>query len=98
MLITFEEIYHILSLNNMSINGVFHIGAHECEELSLYDSLGIKPEDIIWIDAINSKVIEATDKGIPNVYHATITNTDDEDIVFNAVSYTHLTLPTIYSV
>ena len=83
MLITFEEIYDILSLNNISINGVFHIGAHECEELSLYESLGIKAEDIIWIDAIDSKVIEATSRGVPNVYHATITNTDDEDIVFN---------------
>jgi len=83
MLITFEEISDILSLNNMSINGVFHIGSHDCEELSLYESLGIKPDDIIWIDAIDSKVMEATGRGIPNVYHATITNTDDEDVVFN---------------
>jgi hypothetical protein len=83
MLISFEEIEKILLLNKINITGSFHIGAHECEELQFYNKIGLKPEDIIWVEAIPSKVAEATNKGIPNVYKAIITDKNDEDIIFN---------------
>jgi FkbM family methyltransferase len=83
MLIPFDEINKILVENNITITGGFHIGAHECEEIPFYNNLGIKKEDVIWIDAIPSKVNEAIDRGIPNVYNAVITDKDDEEIVFN---------------
>ena len=83
MLINKTEIITILTSNNIHINGAFHIGAHECEELEFYNELGLKKEDLVWIDAIPSKVSEATNRGIPNIYNAVITDKDDEDIVFN---------------
>jgi len=83
MLISFEEINKILLSKNININGSFHVGAHECEELLFYNKLGLKPTDIVWIDAIPSKVNEAINRGIPNVYNAVITDKDDEEIVFN---------------
>ena len=83
MLISFDEIVKILLKNNIHIFGSFHIGAHECEEIHFYNKLGLKLEDIIWIDAISSKVNEATKRGISNVYNAVITSKDDEDIIFN---------------
>lgn len=83
MLITFSEIIGILYKNKINVIGAFHIGAHECEELAFYNQLGIKTADIIWIDAINSKVIEATNRGIPNVYNAVITDKDDAEVTFN---------------
>lgn len=83
MLIGFEEIHRILLSMNINIKGCLHIGAHDCEEISFYHSLGLKNEDIIWIDAIPSKVHEAINRGIPNVYNAVITDKDDEEIVFN---------------
>ena len=83
MLISFEEINKILLDNKISVNGCFHIGAHECEELDFYNKLEIKKEDVIWIEAISSKVDEAKKKGVPNVYNAVITDKDDDDIVFN---------------
>jgi FkbM family methyltransferase len=83
MLISFEEIETILLLNKINITGSFHIGAHECEELQFYNKIGLNPEDIIWVEAIPSKVAEATNKGIPNVYNAIITDKNDEDIIFN---------------
>jgi FkbM family methyltransferase len=83
MLISFEEINKILLLTNININGSFHIGAHECEEINFYNQLGLKPENVVWIDAIPSKVTEATNRGIPNVYNAVITDKDDEEVVFN---------------
>jgi hypothetical protein len=83
MLIDFVDINRILSSNNISINGAFHIGAHECEEIPFYNQMGLKNEDVVWIDAIPLKVTEAKNRGIPNVYTAVITDKDDEAIVFN---------------
>ena len=83
MLIKCEEINAILLSNNINLNGVFHIGAHQCEEIDYYNKLGIKSENIVWIDAIPANVAEVTDRGIPNVYNAVITDKDDEEIVFN---------------
>jgi FkbM family methyltransferase len=83
MLISFEAIYNMLLSKNINITGGFHIGAHDCEEIEFYNRFGIKNENIVWIDAIPSKVIEATNRGIPYVYHAVITDKDDEDVVFN---------------
>jgi len=83
MLITFEEIKKILISKNIHITGSFHLGAHECEELEFYNNLGLKNDDVVWIDAIPSKVIEAQNRGIPNVYNAVITDADDEEVVFN---------------
>ena len=42
MLITFEQINEILLSKNININGSFHIGAHDCEELTFYNKLGLK--------------------------------------------------------
>ena len=78
MLINFTEIDTHLKSRNMKFDGAFHIGAHECEELEFYHSLGLKNENIVWIDAIPTKVNEATNKGIPNVHHAIITDKDDD--------------------
>jgi FkbM family methyltransferase len=83
MLITVDEVKRVLLANNISVHGSFHVGAHDCEELSVYNHLGIKNEDVVWIDAIPEKVAEARQKGIPNVYNAVITDKDDEDILFN---------------
>lgn len=83
MLIGFEEIHRILSEYNIHLRGSFHIGAHECEELSFYHRLGLTSNDVVWIDAIPVKVKEATARGVPNVYHAVITDKDDEDVVFH---------------
>lgn len=83
MLISFEEIKIILLLNKINIVGSFHIGAHNCEELQFYNKIGLNPQDIIWIEAIPSKVAQARNNGIPNVYNATITDKNDENIIFN---------------
>lgn len=83
MLISFDKINEILILNNININGAFHIGAHNCEELTFYNKLGLKNNNIIWIDAIPFKVKEAKDKNIPNVYQGVITDVDDAEIIFN---------------
>lgn len=83
MLIDLNTIRNRIRNMGIDVKGVFHIGAHECEELKFYNSLGITPDDCVWIEALSDKVKEATDKGIPNVYQAVITDKDDIDIKFN---------------
>jgi FkbM family methyltransferase len=84
MLIDFHQIISVLNNHNVNIKGALHIGAHDCEELPFYvHHLGLKTEDIVWIDAIHEKVIESTNKGVPNVYNAVITDKDDEEVIFN---------------
>jgi FkbM family methyltransferase len=83
MLIRFEEINKVLLDNNIHIQGSFHIGAHDCEELAFYNQLGLKNENVVWVEAIPSKVYEAKNRGIPNVYHSVITDKDDETVVFH---------------
>ncbi len=83
MLITIKDINDILISKNITITGAFHVGALDCEELPIYNELGIKNEDIIWIDAIPSKIVEAQNRGIPNVYNALITDTEDNEVILN---------------
>ena len=83
MLIPFSQIDHVLKMNNIECKGALHVGAHECEELPFYSQIGILAKDVTWIDAIPSKVDEAKARGIPNVYHAVVTDKDDEEVLFN---------------
>jgi FkbM family methyltransferase len=83
MLIPYQRIIDILTKNHISITGAFHLGAHECEELAFYQQLHLASTDIIWLDAIPQKIEEAKERGIPNVYHAVITDKDDEEIIFH---------------
>ena len=78
-----EEVISILNKYNIKVTGVLHIGAHECEEMSLYQDLGLTPDDVTWLDAMPQKVDEAKARGIPNVYQALVTDKDDELIKFN---------------
>ena len=83
MIISYEKIIEILSEKNIFITGVFHVGAHDCEEMDFYNFLNLSKNDVVWVEALDFKVAQARSKGIPNVYNAVITDKDDEDIVFN---------------
>ena len=83
MLISIEEFERAVRNAGVECTGAFHVGAHECEELPCYEILGIDRKNVVWIDAIEEKVIEATARGIPNVYHAVVSDKDDEMITFN---------------
>lgn len=83
MLISYEEIKAQLTLYKIDITGALHLGAHECEELPFYNKLGLTNKDVIWMDAIPAKISEAKARGIPNLYHAVVTDKDDEDVDFH---------------
>jgi FkbM family methyltransferase len=83
MLIDYYNINNVLVQNKINITGALHIGAHDCEELTFYNKLNLKNEDIIWIEAILDKVNESKNRGIPNVYNSVITDKDDKQVIFN---------------
>lgn len=77
---------NILKQRNISVKGALHIGAHDCEELGFYSQLGLGPEKVIWIDAIQRKVDEARERGIPNVFQAVVTDKDDDAVTFHVTN------------
>jgi FkbM family methyltransferase len=82
MLITEDEVRNVLQQHNISIRGILHIGAHECEELGLYANLGVNASNIIWIDGNKEKVTQAQQRGIPNVHYAVISDENNKEVEF----------------
>lgn len=86
MLINQQTVLDLLKQYNIDVTGVFHIGAHECEELDFYKRLNITPESVIWIDAMQSKVDLAKERRIPNVYQYIVSDEDDKELTFHVTN------------
>jgi FkbM family methyltransferase len=81
MLISFDE---IRAVTNLDFTGALHIGAHDCEEIPFYQRLNVP--SVIWIDAMKDKVDQATARAIPNVYHAVVTDQDNQEVTFHVAN------------
>jgi len=81
MLIPINELFNKYKIK---VKGILHVGAHKCEELRSYLELGIKMENIYWIEAQPELVFE---NKINNpsiiIYQAVIDEQDDKEVVFN---------------
>jgi FkbM family methyltransferase len=86
MLIDQQELRDMLKTHGIEISGVLHIGAHECEEMPFYTSIGVSPDTVIWIDALEEKVAQAKRRGVVNMYQAVITDKDDETVTFHVTN------------
>jgi FkbM family methyltransferase len=66
------------------VNGIIHIGAHECEERGAYiQQFNITDEHIIWIDALKSKVdIIKNNEPYIKIFNECISDKDNELVVF----------------
>lgn len=71
------------------VNGIIHIGAHDCEERIKYLSRfsEVTDDDIIWIDALKHKVdeIQAKNSSI-RIYNECIGDNDDESVIFKVTN------------
>lgn len=79
MLIPFNE----LKLTK-PVQGVIHVGAHECEERSCYLShFNLDDSKIIWIDAISEKVnlMKSINPHLI-IFNECVSNKDGEDVSF----------------
>ena len=52
MLFNFHD---LIQKHNIVLKGILHVGAHECEELPLYETY-LQRNQIVWIDALPDKV------------------------------------------
>jgi len=88
MLIDGNIILNILNNYNIKINGILHIGAHECEEKPFYNTiLKISDDKIIWIDGNIDKVNEMNNRGFKNIYNAVL-DENEREITFNITDNT----------
>jgi FkbM family methyltransferase len=70
-------------IGSRKITGVLHVGAHECEEMSFYQHMGVEPNNVYWFDAYQEKVDQANQRNIPNVFQAVVTNADNNVVTFH---------------
>jgi len=63
--------------------GILHIGAHMCEERTLYNTINIGDNNTLWIEAIGEIVayVKKINENI-NIVQAVITDKDDEELSF----------------
>jgi len=83
MLISLEE---LIGKYDMKITGILHIGAHECEELGIYEKY-VERNQILWIEAMEDKV-ELCKTRYPGIRieNAVVSNVE-EKVVFNISNF-----------
>jgi FkbM family methyltransferase len=77
---------YLLNHFNPKITGIFHVGAHECEELRAYIDIGIHPDKIFWIEAMQNKVDLMRSRGVPNVFQALVDDIDGKTVEFKVTN------------
>ena len=77
--------YNILvSKYKMKVNGILHIGAHDCEEMVQYITNGCSIDKIIWVEG-NPNLVEKCKKKYNNIIikGCVISNEDNKECSFN---------------
>jgi FkbM family methyltransferase len=80
MLIPISQVFEVLKTHGIQINGVLHVGAHKCEELPFYQSVGIDAANVDWIEANPELVQLAAERGI--LIHNAAVSDREEDVEF----------------
>jgi len=83
MLIAIDQLIQHFKLTD--ITGILHIGAHDCEEITAYNSCGITNQNIYWVEAMNDKIMFNKKKHGEhiNIYQGVIYDENDKEITFN---------------
>ena len=56
---------HLVAKYGIKFSGILHVGAHECEELEVYNKY-VSSDKILWVEALPEKVTYCKSK-IPNL-------------------------------
>lgn len=81
MLISMNELFIKYKIK---VKGILHVGAHKCEELRSYLQLGLKIENIYWIEAQSELVyMNKINNPLLKIYQALIDEEDDKEVIFN---------------
>ena len=83
MLIDASKLKDILEKYSISVKGILHVGAHECEENNDYNTiLHVSDQNIIWVDANKTLTDKNIQRGIPNCYTAAL-DENEKTLTFN---------------
>jgi len=79
MIITVDS---LIEKYGIKISGILHVGAHDCQELSTYETY-IDRSKILWIEAMEDRV-ESNRQRFPGILieHAVVSDTE-ETVIFN---------------
>ena len=80
MLISFAELNKFI---NSKVTGILHVGAHECEEIRMYNSIGVPNENIFWIEAMPDKVLKMKYLNVPNIFQCLVDEVDGSIVPFH---------------
>tara|TARA_Y200000002_G_scaffold182699_1_gene150761 strand:+ start:27899 stop:28528 length:630 start_codon:yes stop_codon:yes gene_type:complete len=82
MIITIDK---LKSAFNLNIKGIFHVGAHDCEEMEDYNKVGVPIENTYWVDAMPLKIITNKQKygDKLNIYQGLVYDEDDVTVPFH---------------
>lgn len=73
---------YLVEKYNITIKGILHVGAHECEEIEIYDKY-VSREKVLWVEAIEEKVQISKNKH-PNILIENAVVSDKiEEVKFN---------------
>ena len=72
-----EKVLEHLQKRGISIRGIIHIGAHECEERGVYNKSGITDDNIEWVEANPALAAKMNEQGI-KVYNTGILDKEEE--------------------
>jgi len=77
------EISQLLKSSNFSPTNILHLGAHKAEELQSYLDIGVKKENIYWVEGNPELIKDLQEKcGKNNVIENLIYNIDNKEIIF----------------
>jgi FkbM family methyltransferase len=82
MIIPLHLIQNIATQLKINIRGIFHVGAHECQELQEYINSGIPEENIVWVEGNDEIVEKMRGKGVKNIVNALVSDTESQ-VMFN---------------
>jgi len=82
MLIPYSQ---LVKKYNLSVKGILHVGAHDCEELSAYNSCGVPTENIYWVEAMKIKIKQNKQRigDKLNIYQCVVYDENDKEVDFN---------------
>lgn len=83
MLIHYSKVVQVCRENNIDIRGIFHVGAHECEELNDYIKIGVDKNNIVWVEGNKEISDKMMNMGIPNIINAVVDDESGKTVVFN---------------
>lgn len=71
-------LHELIQRHNLTLRGVLHVGAHECEERGAYNNAGVSDDNIIWLEG-NPHLVQLQQQRDTNVriYQALVSDEDN---------------------